>query len=125
MGEAVENLKQIRQRAGYTGDCGLQSNLATDQAACMSAVLYERQIELAYEGKRFDDLRRWMLFDGGTGKVEGAPASWTLTDGVVTLVLGLVLLHLTISVVKIWSSVLMINMVSEELLAILVVIPFC
>lgn len=42
-------------------------------------ILYERQIEFAYEGKRFDDLRRWMLFDGGTGHVEGAPASWTLT----------------------------------------------
>ena len=69
----------IRQRVGYSGDCGLQENLSTDQAACMSAVLYERQIELAYEGKRFDDLRRWMLFDGGTDKVDGAPASWTLT----------------------------------------------
>ena len=79
MGEAVEQLKLIRQRVGYSGDCGLQENLSTDQAACMSAVLYERQIELAYEGKRFDDLRRWMLFDGGTDKVDGAPASWTLT----------------------------------------------
>ena len=79
MDEAVEQLKLIRQRAGYTGDCGLQANLASDQAACMSAVLYERQIELAYEGKRFDDLRRWMLFDGGQGKVEGAPATWNLT----------------------------------------------
>jgi hypothetical protein len=45
----------------------------------MSAILYERQIELAYEGKRFDDLRRWMLFDGGTEMAEGAPASWKLT----------------------------------------------
>lgn len=58
---------------------GLQSNLESDQAACMSAILYERQIEFAYEGKRFDDLRRWMLYDGGTGKVEGAPSTWTLT----------------------------------------------
>lgn len=78
MDVAVDQLKLIRQRAGYTGDCGLQANLQNDQAACMSAVLYERQIELAYEGKRFDDLRRWMLFDGGQGEVEGAPASWKL-----------------------------------------------
>lgn len=79
MDEAVAQLKRIRTRVGYTGDCGLDANLSADQAACMAAVLYERQIELAYEGKRFDDLRRWMLFDGGTEKVEGAPSHWTLT----------------------------------------------
>lgn len=81
MAYAVRLLQQIRARAGYTSEnnYGLQANLASDQAACMSAILYERQIEFAYEGKRFDDLRRWMLYDGGTGKVEGAPSSWTLT----------------------------------------------
>lgn len=79
MAVAVEQLKRIRQRVGYTGDCGLQASLASDQAACMAAILYERQIELAYEGKRFDDMRRWMLFDGGTQLPEGAPSTWTLT----------------------------------------------
>lgn len=81
MSVAVEQLKRIRARVGYTADnnYGLQSNLSSDKAACMSAILYERQIELAYEGKRFDDLRRWMLFDGGTGTVSGAPSSWNLT----------------------------------------------
>ena len=44
----------------------------------MSAILYERQIEFAYEGKRFDDLRRWMLFDGGVGQ-ETLNPSWKLT----------------------------------------------
>ena len=43
----------------------MPSNLTGDQAACMSAILYERQIEFAYEGKRFEDMRRWLLFDGG------------------------------------------------------------
>lgn len=79
MSEAVDQLIKIRQRVGYTGDCGLQASLRSDQAACMSAVLYERQIELAYEGKRFDDMRRWMLFDGGAGTVSGAPSTWKLT----------------------------------------------
>ena len=81
MAFAVEQLKKIRQRAGYTADnnYGLQANLVSDQAACMSAILYERQIEFAYEGKRFDDMRRWMLFDGGAVAVSGAPSSWTLT----------------------------------------------
>ena len=66
--EAVDYLKQIRARAGYTAanNYGLQEDLTINQATCMSAILYERQIEFAYEGKRFDDMRRWMLFDGGT-----------------------------------------------------------
>ena len=79
---AIDNcLKPIRRRAGYTGNCGFDNDLKSDQGALMSAVLYERQVELAYEGKRFDDLRRWLLFDGGTVKMPGAPDTWTL-DGI-------------------------------------------
>ena len=65
--EAVEQLKRIRRRAGYTeaNNYGLPANLTSDQATCMSAILYERQIEFAYEGKRSEDMRRWLLFDGG------------------------------------------------------------
>lgn len=78
---AVEQLQKIRARVGYTAESnyGLDPGVASDPAACMAAILYERQIELAYEGKRFDDLRRWMLFDGGAESVDGAPASWKLT----------------------------------------------
>ncbi len=83
MAYAVEILQQIRARAGYTADnnYGLPTNLASDQATCMSAILYERQVELAYEGKRFEDCRRWMLYDGGTEAldVDGAPSHWKLT----------------------------------------------
>lgn len=69
MAEAVSILKRIRARAGYTAEnnYGISDDLAGDQAACMAAILYERQIEFAYEGKRFEDMRRWLLFDGGTG----------------------------------------------------------
>ena len=79
MDEAVEILQQVRQRAGYTAEnnYGLQTNLASDQATCMSAILYERQIEFAYEGKRFDDMRRWMLFDGGQGQ-ESLSSNWAI-----------------------------------------------
>lgn len=81
--EAVGILQQIRARAGYeaTSNYGLQADLASDAAACMSAILYERQIEFAYEGKRFDDMRRWLLFDGGINfnQIAGAPSTWTLT----------------------------------------------
>lgn len=60
LSEAVEQLQKIRARAGYTAadNYGLQANLASDEAACMAAIIYERQIELVYEGKHFDDLRR-------------------------------------------------------------------
>ena len=75
--ESYAILKRIRQRAGYTGDCGL--TVSSDEATCMSAILYERQIEFAYEGKRFDDMRRWMLFDGGAELPQGAPQSWIPT----------------------------------------------
>lgn len=80
-GEAVNALKDIRRRVGYTADnnYGLDTDLEGNRAKLFEAILYERQIELAYEGKRYDDMHRWMLWDGGTGRVEGQPSTWTLT----------------------------------------------
>ena len=75
---AVEQLRAIRSRVGYEGDCGIAGGM--DQKTAVAAVLYERQIELAYEGKRFDDMRRWMLFDGGATQPSGAPSAWAV-DG--------------------------------------------
>lgn len=82
--EAFSALKRIRTRAGYDpaiagADLGLNSG--ANRAEMFAAILYERQIELAYEGKRFDDMRRWLLWDGGANfsQVEGAPSSWILT----------------------------------------------
>jgi len=82
--EAIQVLKDIRKRAGYTNETenyGLDVAGFSDPAKLFSAILYERQIELAYEGKRFDDMRRWLLWDGGASfsDVTGAPTSWTLT----------------------------------------------
>lgn len=76
LGAAADYLQQVRDRAGVPA----YSNLS-DQAVCMSAILYERQVELAYEGKRFDDMRRWLLYDGGAkfSSIAGAPSSWTLS----------------------------------------------
>ncbi len=76
--EAIDALKLIRQRVGYTGDCGLDADLVNNRAKLFAAILYERQIELAYEGKRFDDMRRWLLWDGGAGQ-ENLNASWKVT----------------------------------------------
>ena len=63
--EARNYVNQVRRRAGVPD---LTSSDYDGDGGCMSAILYERQIELAYEGKRFDDLRRWMLYDGGVGQ---------------------------------------------------------
>jgi len=76
--EAYNALVRIRQRVGYTGDCGLNSEILSNRAKMFEAILYERQIELAYEGKRFDDCVRWMLFDGGEGQ-NAINAGWGLT----------------------------------------------
>lgn len=79
--EAIQALKDIRARVGYTADnnYGLDPSALTDEGKLFGAILYERQIELAYEGKAADDVRRWMLYDGGTQKVANAPSTWTLT----------------------------------------------
>ncbi len=81
--EATAQLQKVRERAGYTAanNYGLPTSVSTNQASCMSAILYERQIELAYEGKRFDDARRWLLYDGGAemSTIEGCPDTWKLT----------------------------------------------
>lgn len=79
---ALDQLQWIRAAAGYNetynktmsdgetiqyDNYGLPEGLDGDAQKCMKAIIYERQIEFAYEGKRFDDMRRWLLFDGGTG----------------------------------------------------------
>lgn len=78
--EGVQALKDVRARVGYTAanNYGLNTDIENDRAKLFAAILYERQIELAYEGKRAYDMRRWMLFDGGVG--QGAlNASWALS----------------------------------------------
>ncbi len=62
--EAYAELFVIRKRAGIeAGDdnmFGLQSNMNKDEL--IKAILYERQIEFAFEGKRYWDMRRHMLY---------------------------------------------------------------
>ncbi|MGV8136749.1 MAG: RagB/SusD family nutrient uptake outer membrane protein [Mangrovibacterium sp.] len=91
LNEAVQALQEIRERVGYTADnnYGLDVDLESDRAKLFSAILYERQIELAYEGKRFEDMRRWMLWDGGEGQ-STLNSTWALTgfDGNTCTYLG-------------------------------------
>lgn len=52
--EGVQALKDVRARVGYTAanNYGLNTDIENDRAKLFAAILYERQIELAYEGKR-------------------------------------------------------------------------
>lgn len=56
-------LGKIRGRVGIpsANNYGI-GNLASKYTA-IEACLYERRVELAYEGKRFWDIHRWMLYD--------------------------------------------------------------
>lgn len=69
--EAREILVRIHRRAGYgTGNYATAEASVpamNSEASAVATILYERQVEFAYEGRRSEDLRRWLLFDGGTG----------------------------------------------------------
>jgi hypothetical protein len=62
--EAYDLLKQIRQRAGIQPGAddmyGLKSGMTIEEMR--EAVIWERQIELAFENKRYWDLRRRNMF---------------------------------------------------------------
>lgn len=68
LSEGLELIKSVRERAGVEnvdGNYGLTGITSRDEH--FAAVLNERRIEFAYEGKRFWDLRRWMLFNDDFG----------------------------------------------------------
>lgn len=62
--EAYDILVQIRKRAGVEAGAdnlyGLKTGMG--QVEMINAIMFERQIEFAFEGKRFWDLRRRKLF---------------------------------------------------------------
>lgn len=60
---------KLRARVGIpsTNNYGLDTYVF-DRASALAACLRERQVELAYEGKRYWDIWRWMLYDGGQGE---------------------------------------------------------
>jgi hypothetical protein len=61
----VAYLVKIRKRVYPSSASANNYGIGTPAGkyAALEACLYERQIELAYEGKRFWDLQRWMLYD--------------------------------------------------------------
>jgi len=85
LSEGKDLIKSIRARAGVEnldGEYGLSAATGRDQL--FAAVLNERKIEFAYEGKRFFDLRRWMLFNddyGTCSRLGVAPIDGTRRTG--------------------------------------------
>ncbi len=59
---AVNYLGKIRARVGIPSANNFGIGTLADKYAALSACLYERRVELAYEGKRFWDVQRWMLY---------------------------------------------------------------
>jgi len=65
---AMVYLGKIRKRVGIVqgaNNYGLGTPATKYQA--LEACIYERRVELAYEGKRFWDMQRWMLYDDDAG----------------------------------------------------------
>ena len=60
--KCVEYLGKIRARVGIPSANNYGIGTLADKYAALEAVLYERRVELAYEGKRFWDIQRWMLY---------------------------------------------------------------
>lgn len=82
--EAYTELKAIRARAGI--DPGADNlyglKVGMTKAEMRQAIQLERQIELAFESKRFWDLRRWRLFETELNGTKRTGLKITLKPGV-------------------------------------------
>ncbi|WP_437919066.1 RagB/SusD family nutrient uptake outer membrane protein [Sphingobacterium sp. LRF_L2] len=60
---AVAYIGKVRARVGIPSANNYGVGTLSSKYAALEACLYERRVELAYEGKRFWDVQRWMLYD--------------------------------------------------------------
>lgn len=66
-GNALSYLAKVRSRVGIDAANNYGLGAIGGKYELLKAVLNERAIELAYEGKRSWDMRRWLLYEGGAG----------------------------------------------------------
>lgn len=62
IGNCVTYLSKLRTRVGISSANNYGIGNPESKYAALEACLYERRVELAYEGKRFWDVQRWMLY---------------------------------------------------------------
>jgi hypothetical protein len=62
----IRYLEQVRERVGIPSANNYGIGTLADKYVAIEACLYERRVELAYEGKRFWDVQRWMLYNDDT-----------------------------------------------------------
>ena len=60
---AIAYIGKVRNRVGIPSANNYGLGTLVDKYAALRACLTERRIELAYEGKRFWDIQRWMLYN--------------------------------------------------------------
>jgi len=75
----LKYIGQVRARVGIPSDNNYGLGNITDKNLAIAACLKERRIELAYEGKRFWDIKRWLLYDGGQSSDLALSATNTCT----------------------------------------------
>jgi hypothetical protein len=63
-GKCIEYLSKIRARVGIPSANNYGLGTLSSKYAAIEACLYERRVELAYEGKRYWDIHRWLLYAG-------------------------------------------------------------
>jgi len=81
MTTAMNILKEIRERAGIVpGADGNYGIVATNREAMREAILAERNIEFAFEGKRFWDLRRLRMLDRLNGTTKHGVEAIAIND---------------------------------------------
>jgi len=68
----LEYVDRVRERAGIPKLADIKPNIKGDQAAQREAIRREMRVELATEGQRYFDVRRWMLAETD-GYRQGGP----------------------------------------------------
>src|SRR5690606_6988375 len=64
----LEYIDKVRERAGIPRLAEIKPELLGDKAGIREAVRREMRVELATEGQRYFDVRRWMIADGLPGE---------------------------------------------------------